>query len=136
MRRTFSASLEQLYSMLTFIRERAIATGFDPVAIAKVELACEEALVNIINYAYPDHQGSIDILCKPSDPAGLTICMRDQGIPYDPLTQGIQAEPHELGGYGLPLILNIMDKVQYAREEQDNVLILVKYLAPAARTHG
>lgn len=122
--------------MLAFIRERTLAAGFDPLVIANIELACEEALVNIISYAYPQSTpGSIDILCNPSDPPGLIISIRDQGVPFDPLKR--EKVEKELGGYGVTLILKIMDQVQYAREEHDNILTLVKYLAPATKVnHG
>lgn len=96
--------------------------------IARLELACEEALVNIISYAYPEKEGAIVIECTDPEKPGLKISLRDQGIPYDPLDQE-RAPPTEdrLGGYGIPLIIKIMDRVQYQREENDNVLTLVKY---------
>ena len=129
MQRTFSASLEQLYSMLAFIRERAISAGFEPLIIARLELAGEDALVNIISYAYPEGQGSIEILCSEPGRPGIQIALRDQGIAYNPL-RAIKSvhTKDELGGYGIPLIVRIMDKVEYARENSDNVLTLVKYL--------
>ncbi|MCE5316946.1 MAG: ATP-binding protein [Parachlamydia sp.] len=135
MRRIFLASLDELHAMLAFIRECAIAAGFDAQIITRLELACEEALVNIISYAYPSSKGSIHILCKPADPSGLTIEIRDQGIPYDPLT--FQASHgKELGGYGIALIRNLMDQVIYKRDNQDNVLTLIKYLDQRDSNHG
>jgi serine/threonine-protein kinase RsbW len=127
MRKTFSASLDQLYAMLAFIRERSIAAGLDPLIIARVELACEEALVNIISYAYPNSSGSIDIFCRSADQPGIKISLRDQGIAYDPLNNQMVRKEDQLGGYGILLIRKIMDEVQYKREASDNVLTLVKY---------
>lgn len=135
MRRTFLASLDELYAMLAFIRECAIAAGFDAHVISRLELACEEALVNIISYAYPSSKGSIHILCKPADPSGIVIEIRDQGFPYDPLK--FQSSHHkELGGYGITLIRNLVDQMMYDRDNQDNVLTLIKYLEQRDSDNG
>ncbi len=131
MRKTFSASLDQLYSMLAFIRERSIAAALEPLTIARVELACEEALVNIISYAYPEEPGPIDIVCSSPERPGIKIILRDQGIAYDPWVKlndtPLPENREELGGYGISIIVKIMDCVQYHREDQDNVLTLIKY---------
>lgn len=132
MRRTFPASLNELYAMLAFIREHARAAGFESTLIPKLELACEEALVNIISYAYPSSKGSIHILCRTLDPTGLAIEIRDQGIPYDPMTFQ-PSKDKEVGGYGISLMRNLMDQIDYKRENQDNVLTLIKY---RERAHG
>lgn len=129
MRRTFLASLDELYGMLAFIRERALAIGFVPPLIDRLELACEEALVNVINYAYPSSKGPLHISCRTLNPSGLAIEIRDQGIAYDPMTAQ-SPKNKEIGGYGIALMRNLMDQVDYKREKQENVLTLIKYLEP------
>lgn len=137
MRKTFTASLENLYPMIAFIRECLFASGFDPQIIAKVELASEEALVNIIHYAYPESQTvlkPIDIECVDAGRPGIQISISDRGIPFDPLQSQSNSSPtapveeQSIGGYGIPLILKIMDQTIYRREDNANVLTLIKYL--------
>ena len=50
--RTFSASLEQLHEMLYWIRDAAEKMGFGSSDLYKIELAAEEALVNVIHHSY------------------------------------------------------------------------------------
>lgn len=132
--KTYSASLDKLYEMLQFITDHAKAVGFDNGDISKIELASEEALVNIISYAYPNSVGFIDIICGPTNAVGLKIVIRDGGIPYNPLTNAKKTdhplpatESRAIGGYGVFFILKMMDEVDYKRENNTNILTLIKY---------
>lgn len=132
----FKAKMECLYDMLAFIREEARLAGFDPQVISKIELAAEEALVNVITYAYGDREGEagpIDIECKSLEEGGILIFIRDNGVPYNPLQNKDVYNPknpqeeHSVGGYGIFFILNLMDKVTYSFENGSNVLMMTKY---------
>ena len=133
MTRSFPASLEKLYDMLLFVKEQAMAAGFNDTHVSKIELAAEEALVNIISYGYPNSKGDIDISCNLPERKGIRIIIKDQGIPYNPLIDAKKFDPllskngKSVGGYGVHFILKIMDKVDYTRENNSNVLTLVKY---------
>lgn len=120
--------------MLMFIKEQSEEIGFDNDIVSKIELASEEALVNIISYGYPGRLGNIEIECERLENKGIKIVFRDKGIPYNPLRnlKQIDTKPFKqektIGGYGIHFILTIMDEVLYNREENVNVLTLVKYL--------
>lgn len=130
--KTFPASLDKLYEMLQFIREQASAS-FEENLASKIELAVEEALVNIISYGYPNRQGSIEIACLTDSLSGIKITIRDKGIPYNPLTNAKTFDPNAplesrtIGGYGVYFILKIMDEVNYRREHNYNILTLIKF---------
>lgn len=135
--KAFAADLDYLYEILAFVREEAEKAGFTPPDISKVELAAEEALVNIMQYGYPSTQpgvGSIDVECAPLNDGGIRITLRDQGVPYNPLDQKKTVDPkapleeRTLGGYGVFFIVNLMDEVTYKREDNSNVLTMIKYL--------
>lgn len=135
MNQTFPARIDNLYDMLDFVKEQAASTGFTGSELTKIELAMEETIVNIISYGYPDQvPGMIIIQCTPSERKGLRIIVKDQGISYDPLKNGGNVDPRKsieektLGGYGIMLIKKLMDEVQYSRENDQNVLVLIKYL--------
>jgi serine/threonine-protein kinase RsbW len=137
MNKEFPAALNKLYEMLDFIRQNAEAAGFDQKAAVKIELALEEALVNIVKHGYQQKIGTIQISCSPSDQTpGLKIILKDQGIPYNPLLKGknshamTSSKTQEPGGYGILLILQIMDEVFYERDERFNCLTLIKYHDP------
>lgn len=131
----YPATLDKLGEMLEFIHQQAKILGFDEESASKVELALEEALVNIIKYAYKGkNEGALEINCEIlSSPAALKIVLKDQGTPFNPLKQGplinneIAVDDKPIGGYGIFLIRKIMDKVDYVREADSNVFTLLKY---------
>ena len=98
-----------------------------------ISLVVEEALSNIIFYAFPDkniHQIKITLLLKARK---LTIEIIDNGIPFNPLSHdkpdiSLPAEERPVGGLGIFLISKIMDEIHYNRKEDLNILILNKII--------
>jgi len=136
------SALENLYEMLAYIRNQAIETGFNNTCVSKIELAAEEALVNIISHAYPAKNGTIDIACLSEKSHSLKITICDRGVAFNPLelvrsyeslnaTEQLEDENSQLGGYGIYFIVNMMDKVDYLRTEEANVLTLTKHIPGA-----
>ncbi len=97
----------------------------------KINLVLEEALSNIIYYAFEDNGiHKIEISLK-NQKNMLTIEIIDDGIPFDPLSHEqpditLQAEERPVGGLGIFLISKIMDTVQYSRKNNYNILTLKK----------
>jgi len=96
-----------------------------------INLVLEEALSNIIFYAYNDEgQHDIRITLSLTNKL-LTIRISDNGLPFDPTSQKqpditLPAEERPIGGLGILLILKIMDTVHYSRKKNLNVLTLTK----------
>lgn len=130
--KTFKAKLDNLREILGFIHAEAALNGFDESTINKIELASEEVLVNIMQYGYPTHEGQIIVDCQISG-KGIRIEIRDQGIPFNPLESAPELdvdaplEERKIGGCGIFFITTLMDEVKYNREDEMNVLTLVKY---------
>ncbi|MFH1227082.1 MAG: ATP-binding protein, partial [Planctomycetota bacterium] len=127
----FPAKLENLEKMFAFIREAAARQGFAPEMIDKIQLACEEALVNVINYAYPGKDGELEITYFNSENF-LEIGINDSGVPFNPFSlpdPDILApiDARRIGGLGIFMIKKIMDEARYKREKGRNMLVLVKY---------
>ena len=53
------AKLENLGKFLKFISRLAEQNGFSASVVKEIELATEEALINIIHYAYPESVGEV-----------------------------------------------------------------------------
>ncbi|MDD4908150.1 MAG: ATP-binding protein [Candidatus Omnitrophica bacterium] len=128
---TFQATIDNLRSMLAFIDEGAKALGFDEQRIHQIMVASEEALVNVINYAYPEKPGEIEVVRELRENKSLMIEIKDSGIAFDPLSlpePNIHApmERRRPGGLGIYMIRKIMDEVRYKREGQYNILTMVK----------
>src|SRR4030042_4809773 len=76
------ARIENLGRFKESVAECARAQGFDQKRIYGIELAVEEILVNIFNYAYPETPGDVEINCKLEN-GRLIIEIIDSGIPFD-----------------------------------------------------
>lgn len=129
----FEARLENLSNMLSFIKQKATLHGLSLELIQKIELASEEAIVNVISYAYPKNlqHEFIFIECQKTGNARFEITIRDQGIPFNPLDLKLEADiskplhERKIGGLGIYIIEHYMDEVIYRREGQENVLKMV-----------
>jgi anti-sigma regulatory factor (Ser/Thr protein kinase) len=136
--RTFAATMAQFPAMQQFVGQAAAQAGFAPGPANKVLLASEEALVNVINYAYPQGPGMLTLSCgASSERPGLCIRIEDSGVAFDPLARPdpdvtVPLEERPIGGLGIFMVKQIMDRVSYERADGRNVLTMVKFLtAPA-----
>ncbi|MFA6216951.1 MAG: SpoIIE family protein phosphatase [Candidatus Omnitrophota bacterium] len=133
-RLSIQAKLENLEKMFSFIREASLRHGFDSEHVNKIQLASEEALVNVISYAYPQGSGDLEIIISNKETC-MEIEISDSGIPFDPLSlpePDILApiEERKVGGLGIFMIRKIMDEVRYKRDKERNILTLVKTKIP------
>ena len=124
-----SARLENLVRFIGSLLDCAKAQGLDREKVSRVELAAEEALVNIFRYAYPEAPGDVEMICS-SEEGHFAVEIVDSGIPFDPT-----AMPHpkavdgvherEPGGLGIYFIKKMMDEVRYRRDKDRNILTLI-----------
>ena len=116
-----------------FIDEVCENVGFDMSTTFKLNLAIEEAVVNVMSYAYPaGTKGDVDIDAEADDEQ-LKFVISDSGTPFDPTQKGevdttLSAEERGIGGLGIHLIRQIMDTINYERVDGKNVLTLRKKL--------
>lgn len=116
-----------------FVDEVCENVGFDMSTTFKLNLAIEEAVVNVMSYAYPAGvKGDVDIDAEADDEQ-LKFVISDSGTPFDPTQKGevdttLSAEERSIGGLGIHLIRQIMDTINYERVDGKNVLTLRKKL--------
>ncbi len=109
-------------------REHAI----DDDTFKTLNLAVEEWVANVINYAYAKGtRGHVELTAKVVDDV-LTLVIKDHGIPFDPTQHAdvdVDAglEERQIGGLGIYLMKTIMDTIDYERSADGyNVLTLTK----------
>ncbi|MFP4481202.1 MAG: ATP-binding protein [Thermovirgaceae bacterium] len=128
--RTFDADREKIGEVTAFVATHAEEAAIDARRMPHLELALEEALVNICTYAYkePPRVVTVRIL---QDEKRFGVNLADEGIPFDPL-EGVPKpdvdaplEERSQGGLGVLLIRRVMDEVHYRREGGRNILSLV-----------
>lgn len=116
-----------------FIDGFSLEAGLDMSMTMSLNLALEEAVVNVMTYAYaPDTQGELTLEAV-ADKGVVTFILTDTGVPFDPTakedadtTLGIEDRP--IGGLGIFLVRQLMDTVDYQRVDGQNVLTLTKKL--------
>lgn len=138
MKHAFSAQIEELHSMLQWIRDQ-LADSFDRKTLARIELAGEEALVNIIQHAYQNLSGTIEIEVAVFPNIRAEITIRDYGPPFDllknePIDPSLSLEERKIGGLGIHFIQECMDEVHYRRESNMNILTLIKKTTRSSQT--
>ena len=115
----------------SFIEEVCQTVGFDENVTMQVKVAVEEAVVNVMKYAYPIGQrGDVTIEAASND-VRLKITIIDCGKPFDPTVQGevdttLSAEQRNIGGLGIHIMRQNMDSINYERMDNLNVLTLRK----------
>lgn len=126
-----ACNLERITSFVDEMLDRVEC----PVKVKmKLDIAVDEILSNIIQYAYYPATGTVtvrlEILREP-----LTACVTfiDQGTPYNPLTAkepdvSLSAEDRQVGGLGIYLVRKSMDEVSYEYEAGKNILTIKKRL--------
>ena len=133
---TLPNDVEAVPQLHEFIEEVAEAAQLDASLTMSLNLAIEEAVVNVMNYAYPPGtQGTINLFATTDDHC-LTMIISDTGTPFDPTAKEevdttLSAEDRPIGGLGIHLIRQIMDSVEYEYVDGKNVLTLKKTILPA-----
>ena len=126
------AHIDHLRPILHWIRDELLSIGFDEPSIRKVELASEEALVNVIHHAYKGKEGNIEIEILSFPKSHVKIIISDEGIPFNPLDVEISMNPLESleerkeGGLGLLFMKQYMDEIYYDHKKNKNILTLIK----------
>ncbi len=122
---------ENLNRLTSFIVGFAKKNGIESQRIWELELATDEILTNIIDYAYSKKEGTIEVRCRIDEDRGFLMKIHDQGKPFNPLSF---PEPHiyndiqkvQTKGFGIYLIRQLMDSIVYKREGDKNCLTLEK----------
>jgi anti-sigma regulatory factor (Ser/Thr protein kinase) len=128
---TLTNDIQEVAQLAAFVEEVCEKAGMDASTTMQMNLAMEEAVVNVMNYAYPTgEKGDIDIEVLIDD-KGLTFVIADSGTPFDPTAEKeadttLAAEDRPIGGLGIFLVRQLMDSISYERKEGKNRLTLGK----------
>ena len=122
------ATMENLERLLDFVEACAREAGLDSKNWQRLAIAAEEAIVNVIHYAYPEEVGDIEIECARRDDA-VVLVIRDWGVPFDPLKApepdtSRPLEERPVGGMGILLIKKMIPALRYERKGNTNQLTL------------
>lgn len=130
---TITNSLDELKKVTTFLQKIAKENKFSNDLLYEMEVVLEEIIVNIINYAYDDdnqHKIIIELIIG----VNLQVIIRDDGKKFNilkalpPENLNSSLENIKEGGLGIHFIKTIMDKIEYERKNNNNILMLMKQI--------
>ena len=121
---------QEVPKLNAFVDEVCESVGFDEATTIKVRLAIEEAVVNVIDYAYPPGKKGDVTIEAASNEMRLKFTIIDSGKPFDPTVQtavdSLLPANERHGGQGIHIIRQNMDSINYERLDKLNVLTLRK----------
>ena len=131
-KQAFPARAEALSDVLGFV-DRMLELYECPMKIqTAICVAIEEVFVNVAHYAYGDKEGDMTLgIFFDKESRVVTFRMTDEGIPFNPLRKPdpditLSAEEREIGGLGIFITKKTMDTVEYAYENGENILTMIK----------
>ena len=122
---------QEVTRLNAFVEEVCKTVGFDEMVTMQIKVAVEEAVVNVMKYAYPQGKpGNVRIEAAHNDQR-LKFTIIDSGKPFDPTIQSevdttLPAKKRSLGGLGIHIMRQNMDSINYERTDNLNVLTLRK----------
>ncbi len=131
---TLHNDVKQIELLTKFIEVLCEELGLDAMLTFNLNLVLEEAVTNVIMYAYPqdeDHTMTLKTWTEQSDNI-IVFELKDQGKPFNPIEEApevdttLSADERQIGGLGIFLINKIMDDVTYRYEEGSNILTMKK----------
>lgn len=128
---TLPNNVQEVPRLAEFIDEVCECLEFDMTLTMQLNLAIEEAVVNVMDYAYPAGtvgDVNIDVL---ADDEQVKFIISDSGTPFDPTAKDdvdttLSVEERRIGGLGIHLVRQLMDTIEYARTDGKNILTLCK----------
>ena len=127
---TLENKMGELATLASALKSFGDASRISKGVMYDVSLVIEELFTNIVSYGYKDarvHTIKIDIRV---DGREVEIQIEDDAIPFNPLeAPGIDAEKpleeRQIGGLGLHLVREMVDKISYERVDGKNVLNVI-----------
>lgn len=126
-----SNQLSEIAGLAIFIEELGEELSLSAETTMNINLALEEAIANIIMYAYPPQEQHDIILKVTVTENQLIFLLTDNGLSFDPtqvdeVDLSLSIEERPIGGLGIFLIRSIMNEVSYQRLDGENHLIMKK----------
>ncbi len=130
---TLPNKIETIPQLNEFIDGVCEEVGIDMTITMSLNLAMEEAVVNVMSYAYPNGVGDVHIEAIATKKI-LIFTITDSGIPFDPTAKeevdtSLSVEERPIGGLGIHLVRQIMDCVSYEYVDGKNILTLEKNIS-------
>jgi serine/threonine-protein kinase RsbW len=125
------ADLNDIERMCRLVRQFGELHDVPSRTLYAVNLALDETVTNIVQYAYDDPRGKELLVRLEVSGNELRGDVVDEGRAFNPLEAAVPdlAAPlpdREPGGLGIHLVRSLIDRLSYRREDGKNVLTMSK----------
>lgn len=130
------ATLDNLATVLRFVEAEAEKAGCPKKETKQLAVAIEELYVNVASYSYAPNTGTCSVKLQtgmPNDTGGcIRIWLRDHGKKFNPLLQEppditLSADDRPVGGLGILMVKELVDRLEYMHEYGENILSVEKH---------
>lgn len=129
---TVLAATDNISKITAFVDAELENIGCPPKANAQIDICIDEIVANIAHYAYGSETGNATVRLDFDEAERIvSLAFIDSGMPFDPLdvpepdiTSPLAERP--IGGLGLFMVKNMMDSMDYRREDGHNILTISK----------
>ena len=130
--KVFKAKTEALSDVLGFV-DLMLEKYECPMKLqTAICVAIEEVFVNVARYAYKDGEGDVELgIGFNNESRAVIFRMSDSGVQFDPLKKPdpditLSADERDIGGLGIFITKRTMDSIEYAYENNKNILTMIK----------
>ncbi|MGH1335940.1 MAG: ATP-binding protein [Aureispira sp.] len=125
-------TIEEVQRAITDFEAFAATHSIPTNVMLKINIVLDELLSNIVKYSFPDgKEHVIDITLELFTTGKLTLCLTDEGVPFNPFSApdpdlSMPLEQREIGGLGILIVKRLMDEYNYKRQANLNITSMKK----------
>jgi anti-sigma regulatory factor (Ser/Thr protein kinase) len=128
---TLEAKLDSIPVLTDIVEEELAQADCPPKAMIQLSVAIDEIFSNIASYAYAPGSGMATIRLELTQEPAVVLTFIDSGIAFNPLEKEdpdvtLSADERGIGGYGIFIVKNTMDDIEYVYRDNKNVLTIRK----------
>lgn len=131
--KTFEAKVESLPLLLKYVSDSMKGAPILPILFKRIELACEETFMNILQHGYKNAPGVVQVKVNYTPQKSIEIVFKDQAprfnpLEFHPIDKEASLDERKVGGLGIHLMKECSDRLTYQYEKGQNILTLLIFL--------
>lgn len=130
---TIRNAVDELNRVVVFLEQLEEECQLPAGSMLPINLVLEEALSNVIFYAYEEGSSQEIHINVEYAAHRLVVTITDTGKPFDPTQKEdpnvhLPVDERPIGGLGIFLMRKIMDEISYKRLGKENILRMTKIM--------
>ena len=127
---TVDAVTENISAVTELVNNILEENGCGIKAKTQIDIAVDEIVGNIANYAYVPDAGKVTVRADVDEKCAV-LTFIDNGIPYNPIENldpdtTLSAEERQIGGLGIFMVKKTMDELSYEYRDGQNIFTIKK----------